>query len=477
MIGNDSYLTGTDAVPLREAITQKSRVSVLSRTNCFEGKAINGAVVIWCRGEPNAEAIFHWVEAYKRDLRDFAGATLNCVSAGDTVNIGTMESIGATNAILSILPNRAFFRPSAEALDFVDCFADIVPEQFRTAEGWNLLARTPRLRKTIEAYTATGFYRRLTPGQFVPLGICIEGGQGLATADDRRFLAAIDDTDEGARTIRERDSLLNRIAQHPVAGPRFVRETKAGASEDDALLSLAEDEKLEEALRFPRLLKTVPRDEVYTGELKRTAIRDGLSGEKNYVQFEKGDRSGEDQAGASVAARWTRENPIVIDWSRTAVALIRARDAGAENRRRPRLQNEALWGRRGITWNSIARYLRARIVPDNSIFGHKTPVIVPTVEWLDEYALLALLNSDSVEFILKTFLGSLMQIEVGDLRRVPVPVLSQLQAKGLSELGSQATAAATERRSAELSEIERQINMFVRALYGIAEDVALWVTR
>ena len=477
MIGNDSYLTGTDAVPLRLAIANNSTIKVLARTNCFEGQAVNGAVAIWRQGEPSYDEPFRWVEAYKRDLRDFAGASLNVVASGSAEQVGEMEILAEPNRVYSVLPSRVFFRPSREALDCLVHYGDMVPEQFRTLAGWELLAETRRLNKTIETLERTGAFGRLKPGQFVPLGICIEGGQGLATADDKRFLAFIAGTDEGDKCVRDRDVALRRIAAHPVASARMARDRKAGMSEDEALLALAEDSRLEKELKIPRILRVVRPQDVVDQRLTRNLIRSGIKGRRHYVPFEKGDRSGEDDSGVSVAARWCRSNPIVIDWSQDAVSLLRRRASSSESRRRPRLQNEAMWGQSGVSWNTIARYLRARIVPEDVIFGHKTPVIRSTVQWLDDYVLVALLNADSVEFILKTFLGSLMQIEVGDLRRIPIPVLDTTQSKTLSDFGRRATKLAVAKRGGELKTLEDELNRFVRGLYGIPTKAKLWVTR
>lgn len=67
--------------------------------------------------------------------------------------------------------------------------------------------------------------------------------------------------------------------------------------------------------------------------------------------------------------------------------------------------------------------------------------------WLSPYALLTLLNGDVADFVLRTFLGSRMMIEVGDLRRLPIPVLSAAQTAELEALAAHAIDA---RRSVTL---------------------------
>jgi hypothetical protein len=195
------------------------------------------------------------------------------------------------------------------------------------------------------------------------------------------------------------------------------------------------------------------------------------------VPFEKGDQSDEDDTGRAIGAAWWRENPIAIDWSYDAVQLLRRRARQSENHRKPYFRSEELWGKGGVTWNRVARYLHARLVPEGAIFGDMAPTIEPTVDWLDHWGLLALLNSDIVDFTIRAFLGSLMHIEIGDIRRMPVPVLSTIEAQRLSSLGRAVTAAVRKGDREEQRRFEREINVVVRRLYGVSEEAELWVVR
>ena len=233
-----------------------------------------------------------------------------------------------------------------------------------------------------------------------------------------------------------------------------------------------------EQLGWPRigLLRVAPSESVRHAPLTPDEVASGLDGDSSWVPFEKGDDS--DEGGG---ARWRRDNPIVIDWSRDAVALLRKRARQTESHRKPRLQNEQLWGRSGVTWNRVARYLRARLVPEGGIFSSEAPTIAATVDWLDTELLLALLNSPVVDFLLRNFLGSLMHMDIGDARRIPIPVLDEAESHRLTELGGRALAAkqaVDEGRAGEsLSEVETEIDRVVRDLYGIDRHAELWVVR
>lgn len=74
-----------------------------------------------------------------------------------------------------------------------------------------------------------------------------------------------------------------------------------------------------------------------------------------------------------------------------------------------------------------------------------------------------------------------MHLEIGHVRRLPVPVLTADQGRQLDALGRRAVAAKTARDKGELGEsldaIEAEIDRYVRDLYGIARDADLWVVR
>jgi hypothetical protein len=339
-----------------------------------------------------------------------------------------------------------------------------------------MLSETPRLERWKRRAEREGRLRGLRRGRdFVLLGLVVEGGQGLATDDDRRFLAALDGTPEAEKARANAERYESALTGGPARDYQKLR--RAGRTREEALLALAERYSLKE-LGWPKsgLIRVADPGRVRRTPLTAQEVQEGIASGPCFVPFEKGDTS-----DGGRGARWRRENPIVIDWSREAVGLLRARAQGPERHRKPHFVNERLWGRGGVTWNRVASYLGARLVPEGAIFGDMAPTVTPTADWLSVEALLALLNADAVEFLLRTVLGSRMHIEIGDVRRVPVPVLGDRDADDLTGLG-RAAVAAKERFDAggpcePLEEIEREINERVRALYGFARDDELWVMR
>lgn len=320
------------------------------------------------------------------------------------------------------------------------------------------------------------------------LGYVIEGGQGLATADDKHFLGAIAGTDAAEEHLANQELLERLLEREPRLLREYERLRRRGRSREEALLALWDDLDNDAVLArlWPKgaTFRIADPKDVRTEPLSEVERRDGIASGPFWVPFEKGDRSQEvtDDGGrvSYLGARWVRDNPLVIDWSRDSVRLLRARARGATRRRKPRLQNEHLWFTEGVTWNRVASYLRTRAVPRTAIFGSEAPTVKPRIGWMTPGSLMALLNSDCVDFLLRTFLGSRMHIEIGDLRRIPIPVLSAEQNGRLTEL---ARLAIEEKRRSDagephaLAEVEGQIDAYVRDLYGVSRDAELWVVR
>lgn len=495
LIVQDSVFTSGDATALRRRLLAEDSLLTLARTKCFEGQAINGAVLVWRRQKPEADGTLRWVENYKRDPRELPATQASCPAPGGEERFGEgaeapaaarpgTELFVAPRHHYGVVPSRPLFRPSPSALHLLDRFRALEPAEVRMPPRWDALSNTADLNRTIATLQRTGWYDRLRPGQFVPLGYCIVGGQGLATADDRYFLAAVEGTDEAAECLEQRQALLRAFERH--ADPRVAAllhtRLERGDSQEQALLWLWEHLAWEAAplkgsAKWPRLLRVAPRAMVRGTGLSTEERRDGIATGPCFVPFEKGDQSAEDDTGRAIGAAWWRRNPIVIDWSRPAVRLLRERAAGKETHRRPRIQNEDLWGRGGVTWNGIARYLRPRLVPPGSIHNYDAPTINVSVVWLDTLSLLALLNADAVEFIVRTFLGPMARIYIGDIRRVPVPVLAPEQSARLSALGREAVAAVQRGDRAALRAAEQTVDGFVRDLYGVPREADLWVVR
>ncbi|MHB8394628.1 MAG: Eco57I restriction-modification methylase domain-containing protein [Candidatus Dormibacteria bacterium] len=496
MIFNDSIFTSTDANEFRRHLFDQAAVNAMARTKCFEGQAVNGGVIVARKGLETTRPV-RWVEGYQRPVQDFAAASAALDTPAGSAEVveaaaGSMEVFSAPRDIFLTLPHRPLYRPSKAAVALSGRFSKTAEwATFRELAGWELLSNTRALEHAIADRRKSGFYQGLKPGEWVLLGLVTEGGQGLATADDRRFLAAVEDTAAAQEHLEFQERLEKLTLQHAVFGAEYQSLLRTHGDREAALLALwsVHGAKRPVPLPWPRTgtFRIATSADLRQKPLSREEGEHGIASGPFWVPFEKGDQSqeleGDDGHTSRIGSAWTRDNPLVIDWSREAVGLLRRRAASKESAQKPYFRNEHLWFHTGVTWNSLASYLRARNVPETAIFGHMSPLLRPLawVEWMSPAALLSLLNSDVLDFVLRTFLGSRMHIEVGDIRRLIVPVLTPDQKDALEAFANRATAAkrAQDRRESgeRLVTVEHELDVYVRDLYGISSNADLWVVR
>ena len=484
MIFNDSIFTSTDATDFRRRLLADDgprALRAIARTRCFENVAVNGGVVVAVDEPPDGRPV-RYVENHGRAPAELARASQPVATPGPHA-IGKSELWLVDRPEVERLPHRPLFRPSPETLGCLSHFeacafwSELQRYEASTGADWTMLSQTTRLDRWKRDQEASGGYARIRASRWTLLGLIVDGGQGLATADDRRFLAAVDGTPEAERALAMRERLQAITLASPAHAPCYHERLGRGDSVVEALLHVANKFPTKE-LEWPKtgLIRTVSPGDILTRALSRGEVDNGLTDAARFLPFEKGDDSGEDGG-----ARWRRDNAVVIDWSEPAVALLRARAGQSASHRRPRIQNEKMWGTGGVTWNSTSSYLRGRLVPPGGIFGHKTPLIVPRVDWLSIHALAVLMNAAPADYIVRTLLGSRMQIEIGDIRRLPVPVLSDTLASRLDDLGGRAIMAKEALDHGEagesLAEIETEVDRVTRDLYGIPADADLWVVR
>jgi hypothetical protein len=480
MIFNDSIFTSTDATDFRQQLlVSNGQITLLAiaRTRCFEGVAVTGGVLVAVEKALPQQPV-RYVENHGRPTSELTGASIVADDSRSANMVGASELWFVERRHYLRLPQRPLFRPSSEAIALLDRYEDCA-NWSELAGTWEIFSLTRRLDQWKDAHRRAGFYQRLPDdGGFVLLGLVTEGGVGLQTGDDRRFLATIDGTTDAERARTNLVRLEALVLERPEPARLYRQRRAAGRSIEQALLDVSE-KFVERETGWPRsgLIRIASPDAVRSTRLHPEEIERGITDGPEFVPFEKGDDTGQ-----SGGARWRRENPLVIDWSESAVELLRQRAAKNTGSKTVLFRNEKLWGLGGVAWNEITSYLRARVVPEGAIFSGKAPTIRPMVDWLPLEALLALLNAPVLDFAVRTLLGSRKEVEIGDVRRLPIPVLAQDEAENLSDIGRRAIAAKKALDAGEsppelLAEIETELDNSTRNLYGIARDASFWVVR
>lgn len=431
-IVSDTTFTMETAAELRRELLDRSLLVSVAWCRPFQTVAVQGGVITVLKRSPQARLPIEWLDARAR-------TPLTTVSRQKT-----------PRRLYRRLPGRQIYRPSPAARTIVERWASIDSLD----ECWREVGRRGSKHDDLA--------REMPPeGDWTLLGCAVRGGQGVATGDDRRFVGAVAGTPAATRAGERQRRILDVLRADPCRrGEWDLLRLRLGGGQQlgDALLELSDDGQIGELPGRKPFLVIDPAA-VRSSALSASEIELGIADGPSWVRYETSDRS-----SPGGGARWVRENQTVIDWSTEAVALLRHRLQGGPLR--PVLRNEDLWFRGGVTHNRIASYLRARMMPAQAIFSSESPVYVPLVRWLSPHGLLALLNAPVVEFALKTFLATRNHIEVGHVRRLPIPVLSASQSRRLTRLGKSAIKAA-QTDPTSLPDVEAEIDSFTRELYGV----------
>jgi hypothetical protein len=112
---------------------------------------------------------------------------------------------------------RCFFEPTEAVVRLYNCLID--PTKRLVDEWWDKIETSRKFaacRAEVLAYQKT-----LKPGDITLVGLVADGGQGMRTANNGRFLGCLDGTPQAAAIRQRRDRLRRKWDKHARVGPVF----------------------------------------------------------------------------------------------------------------------------------------------------------------------------------------------------------------------------------------------------------------
>ena len=366
---------------------------------------------------------------------------------------------------------HVFFEPSKRNAALYNRFME--PMRRLTAEWWGHIetsAKFEKNRSSIEAYLGA-----LKPGDVTLVGLACDGGQGMRTANNGRFLGYLEDTHQAGAIHKRRRALEKQWELNSKVAPAYRRLAAKGLPFEqtaDALKEQFEGEKnWRDVLGLARgeIYRIVRRSDVYDvsdlQEADRTRlIHEGIRGKRCWVPFRKGDPEGN---------KWVSFDPLYICWSAENVKWLHS-NSGHSEPNMPVVRNAHIYFTTGVTWTAVANHvpLKARLQPA-CVFDADSMRLTP-VGALSSTAFLAVLNANVFSYAKWRFVKNTQKYEIGDLRALPIVVPTAGQQKRLESLAQRAIEVQTDilqngrtDRRAELDAIQREVNEAVEELYGV----------
>ena len=335
--------------------------------------------------------------------------------------------------------NSVIFKPTDMNLRIYQLYGHKVKELYD--KWWDKIETSKKIAKNqqeLEAYRAS-----LKPGDVALLGCLTEGGQGLATANNGKYIAVRRSTKWAKNIISSRPKkLAEAIKKKKVSIPQMTNF----ANEKDFLDSLSEKEI---ATLFDSLKEQYGRDIFGQGyiykiiedselanvdELSKEEKENGIDTSKNYyVPYDKGDKDGN---------RWYLETPFAIAWSKENVHFLKT-DPKA------RYQGYTFFFREGFCWIDVnSTYLKARI-KDKGVFDVLSMSLFTMTEIPDWYYV-SLINSEFISLYVDNFINNTSHFQINDARQLPMIIPTQEE---LSDFQNISQKSIDSKKSKSLSPI------------------------
>ncbi len=443
-ITSDTFLTINSKMNLRKFLQSKKIIEIIKTADVFDAM-VSPAITL----AQNIQDSDNYSFIFKDAISDF-----------DHPKIYKTKIDIFRNAV-----NFVFFPPTLFNMSFYDKYNSIVKDLYD--KWWPKIVTSKTITEnfiTLEKYRDD-----LRPGDITLLGTLTEGGQGLATGNNGRFVGVRQSTKQATNIINSRPKKLFETVNAknislPIKSKEGAKIFLNGKSEKE----IAEifDELKEKYGRdiFGQgyLYRIIPDKEIANiDELREEEKKNGIDKSKpHYVPYDKGDKDGN---------RWYLETPFVIDWSKEAVKILQT-DPKA------RWQGYDFYFKEGLCWTDVnSTYLKCR-VKKNGIHDVLSMSLFSLSDIVPEYYIISLINSIFVSEYVDDFINNTSHFQINDARQLPIIIPNEKQLSEFKDLFDKAVKVkklhfgnqiSKEESVRKLNLIQEQLDQMVYKLYEL----------
>ena len=367
--------------------------------------------------------------------------------------------------------NSVIFKPTSENLKINELYGQKVKELYN--KWWDKISTSKNIEKNkveLEAYR-----NKLKPGDIALLGCLTEGGQGLATANNGKYIAVRKSTKWAKNILESRPKkLAETIKAHKIQIPEmghFSDTTEYLESLNEFQIAELFDNLKEKHGRdifgqgyIYKLIEDSEMADVdtLTEDEKQNGIPDT---KKHYVPYDKGDKDGN---------RWYLETPFAIAWTQKNVGFLKA-NSGKKGEGMPVVRNPQFYFKEGFCWTDVnSTYLKARI-KKSGVFDVLSISLFTQFDIPDWY-FVCMINSRFISFYVNNFINNTSHFQINDARQLPIIIPSQQKLLEFESLFNLAVETKRKQFSNQfptngidsiLNEIQEKLDRMIVDLYKI----------
>ncbi|QSH97102.1 hypothetical protein DWB79_04910 [Treponema medium] len=319
--------------------------------------------------------------------------------------------------------NMVIFKPTEKNLKIWQLYGARVKELYD--RWWNKIETSKKISEN--AVELKKYRESLKPGDIALLGCLTEGGQGLATGNNGKYIAIRKNSKWAANVLNSRPKKLIAAME---AEPQLAKELGNINNIKEYLASLSETEIAEQ---FDSIKEKYGRDIFGQGYIYKliddAEIADvetltddekenGIDTKKPfYVPYDKGDKDGN---------RWYLETPFAIAWSKENVQFLKT-NSGKKGVGMPVVRNPQFNFKEGFCWTDInTTFLKCRL-KTKSINDVKSMSMYGLLDSVPEYFIISVINSTFMSNYVDVFINNTQTFQINDARQIPLVIPNNKQ--------------------------------------------------
>ncbi|MDQ0290433.1 Eco57I restriction-modification methylase domain-containing protein [Oligosphaera ethanolica] len=442
MITSDTYFTTLTKKRLREKILKNTLLQLVHwGHDIFETAMVSTATFISQKKPPA-----------KND-------TLKIIDVKGRKALSDASVFTLKQDIFNSSINGAFFVPHKLNCTINDKF--LKKHAALLAEWWDKIVTS---QKTVSNSNDLVSYRKnLKTGNCTLLGMVSDGGVGLQTGDNGRFVGVLS-TSKIAKRIR-----LSRVKKLQEFNKKYHASFSLSDSEEEIwrLFDGIKNNYGRRAFGKGYLYRIVPDHLIAdVHSLTEKEKENGITSERSFVPYDKGDKDGN---------RWYLETPYVIDWSEKTVSFLKT-NSGKKGAGMPVVRNPQFFFKEGFCYSDIKTFFIQCRAKGISVHDVASMSFFPVCEKFPYYYLITLINSHMTATLIYSFLNNTPHFQINDCRMLPIIVPSEEQLGKCKELFNSAIAIQKDyfakrldrtMRDDKLRAVQDKVDAFVYGLYGI----------
>jgi tRNA1(Val) A37 N6-methylase TrmN6 len=359
--------------------------------------------------------------------------------------------------------NSVIFKPTAENLNIWRKYGKIVKQLYD--KWWDKIKTSRDIEKNKEELEA--YRQSLKPGDVALLGCLTEGGVGLQTGNNGKYIAVRKSSKWAANIIESRPL---KLAEAIKKKHLQIEQMNGFKNTTEFLNSLTEKQIAE---LFDNLKEKFGRDIFGQGYIYRLIDDDEIAdvdsltqdekdngidiSKKYYVPYDKGDKDGN---------RWYLETPFAIAWSKENVHFLKT-NSGKKGEGMPVVRNPQFYFREGFCWNNVlTTHIKCRM-KQATVQSTESMSLFSITKSVPEFYIITVINSHIIAYYVDSFVNSTSHCTTGDAKLIPLIIPTKEQINEIKKIFDKAIDLRLLNNDNKLETLQVVVDYYIAQLYSV----------